>query len=116
MRVKRGDIFFVDLPAAVGSEQHGCRPCLIVQNDTGNHFSPTVVVAAITSKRKKNLPTHQMLPDSCGLDIPSCVLLEQIRTIDKVRLQHYVGRLDDNTMKGVDRALAVSVGLLYEEV
>jgi len=116
MSVKRGDIYFVDLPAAIGSEQQGCRPCLIVQNDTGNHFSPTVVVAAITSKWKKDLPTHQMLPDSCGLTIPSYVLLEQLRTIDKVRLQHYVGRLDNATMRGVDRALAVSMGLRNEKV
>ena len=109
--IKRGDIYFVDLLAAIGSEQQGSRPCLIVQNDKGNHFSPTVVVAAITSRRKKSLPTHQMLPGNCGLDIPSTVLLEQIRTIDKIRLQHYIGRLDNATMKGVDRALAVSVGL-----
>ena len=116
LKVKRGDIYFVELPAAVGSEQQGCRPCLIVQNDTGNHFSPTVVVAAITSKRKRELPTHHMLPENCGLTIQSCVLLEQLRTIDKVRLQNYIGRLDEATMKGVDRALAVSVGLRYEEM
>ena len=115
MSVKRGEIYFVDLPSAVGSEQQGCRPCVIVQNDLGNQFSPTVVVAAITSRRKKNLPTHTILPDNCGLDIPSVALLEQIRTIDKVRLQHYIGRLDESTMKGIDRALAVSVGLHHEE-
>lgn len=110
--VRRGEMYFADLSPAVGSEQDGCRPVLILQNDTGNQHSPTVVIAAITGKPKKTkLPTHYMLPAMRGLYIPSVVLLEQIRTIDKSRLQTYIGTLDEITMRGIDRAFAVSMGL-----
>jgi mRNA interferase MazF len=113
--VKRGEIYFAEFTDTVGSEQRGHRPVLILSNDTGNIHSPTVVVAAITGRDKKPLPTHYLLPIGNGLDIQSHVLLEQLRTVDKVRLQNCIGRLDDETMKGVDRALAVNVGLAYEE-
>ena len=110
--VRRGEMYFADLSPAVGSEQDGYRPVLILQNDTGNRHSPTVVIAAITGKLKKTrLPTHYMLPAMRGLHIPSVVLLEQIRTIDKGRLDAYIGTLDEITMEGIDRALAVSIGI-----
>lgn len=111
--VKRGDIYFADLSPVVGSEQGGMRPVLIVQNDTGNRHSPTVIAAAITSQTgKARLPTHIMLcaPD-CGLSRDSVILLEQIRTIDKSRLRERMGRLDDATMMRVDNAISVSFGL-----
>lgn len=110
--VKRGEMYYADLDPVVGSEQSGFRPVLIIQNDTGNRHSPTVVVAAITGKPKKeNMPTHYPLPAGIGLETPSLALLEQVRTIDKVRLQSYIGRLDETTMKGINRAIAVSMGL-----
>ncbi|MDR1892203.1 MAG: type II toxin-antitoxin system PemK/MazF family toxin [Oscillospiraceae bacterium] len=108
--VRRGEIYFADLSPAVGSEQSGHRPVLIISNDTGNRHSPTVVAAAITSKPKKKLPTHHMLPSFSGL-VSSVALLEQIRTLDKSRLETLVGTLDEITMIGIDRALAVSVGI-----
>ena len=115
LEIKRGEIYYADLNPTIGSEQSGIRPVLIIQNDTGNYFSPTVVIAAITGKSKKtNLPTHYNLPIGNGLEIPSVVLLEQVRTIDKIRLQHYIGQFDETTMKGIDRAIAVSMGLKYE--
>ena len=115
-QVRRGEMYFADLSPTVGSEQDGVRPVLVVQNDRGNQHSPTVVVAAITGKQKrKNLPTHFMLPAMRGLSIPSVVLLEQLRTIDKSRLQTYIGTLDEITMRGVDRALAVSMGIDNEK-
>ena len=114
--VRRGEMYFADLSPAVGSEQDGYRPVLILQNDTGNRHSPTVVIAAITGKPKKTkLPTHYMLPAMRGLYIPSVVLTEQIRTIDKSRLQSYIGTLDEITMRGIDRAIAVSMGLDHEK-
>ena len=111
--VKRGDIFYADLSPVVGSEQGGTRPVLIVQNDTGNKHSPTVIAAAITSQTgKARLPTHISLTGSSyGLSKDSVVLLEQIRTIDKRRLREHMGRLDDALMNQVDSAIAVSVGL-----
>ena len=111
--VKRGDIYFADLSPVVGSEQGGMRPVLIVQNDTGNRHSPTVIAAAITSQTgKARLPTHITLNGpSVGLTKDSVVLLEQIRTIDKRRLREHMGRLDEKTMSAVDSALAVSMGL-----
>ena len=111
--VKRGDIFYADLSPVVGSEQGGCRPVLIVQNDTGNKHSPTVIAAAITSQTgKARLPTHiQLQGQSVGLSRDSVILLEQIRTIDKSRLRERMGRLDENTMSAVDSAIAVSFGL-----
>ena len=111
--VKRGDIFYADLSPVVGSEQGGTRPVLIIQNDTGNRHSPTVIAATITSQTgKARLPTHISLTGSSyGLSKDSVVLLEQIRTIDKRRLREHMGRLDDALMNQVDNAIAVSFGL-----
>lgn len=111
--VKRGDIFYADLSPVVGSEQGGTRPVLIVQNDTGNKHSPTVIAAAITSQTgKARLPTHiNITGASAGLTKDSVVLLEQIRTIDKRRLREHMGRLDDAAMDKIDSAIAVSFGL-----
>lgn len=111
--VKRGDIYYADLSPVVGSEQGGMRPVLIVQNDTGNKHSPTVIAAAITSQTgKAKLPTHiELNAQSVGLSRDSVILLEQIRTIDKSRLREKMGRLDDSTMTRVDSAIAVSFGL-----
>ena len=111
--VKRGDIFYADLSPVVGSEQGGVRPVLIVQNDTGNRHSPTVIAAAITSQTgQARLPTHISLAAmSCGLPKDSVVLLEQIRTLDKRRLREHMGRVDETMMKQVDTAIAVSFGL-----
>ena len=111
--VKRGDIFYADLSPVVGSEQGGTRPVLIVQNDTGNRHSPTVIAAAITSQTgKAKLPTHINLPSSdAGLSKDSVVLLEQIRTIDKKRLREHMGTISGKLMDQVDAAIAVSFGL-----
>jgi mRNA interferase MazF len=111
--VKRGDIYYADLSPVVGSEQGGMRPVLIVQNDTGNKHSPTVIAAAITSQTgKAKLPTHiELSGRSVGLTRDSVILLEQIRTLDKSRLREKMGRLDGETMTQVDNALAVSFGL-----
>ena len=111
--IRRGDIFYADLSPVVGSEQGGIRPVLIVQNDVGNRFSPTVIAAAITSQKDKaRLPTHiQLNSTGSGLAKDSIVLLEQIRTIDKRRLKEHMGRLDEAQMQRVDNAIAVSFGL-----
>ena len=111
--VKRGDIFYADLSPVVGSEQGGMRPVLIVQNDTGNRHSPTVIAAAITSQMgKARLPTHiELSTQNYGLSRDSVILLEQIRTIDKSRLRERMGKLDNDTMTKVDNAIAVSFGL-----
>ena len=113
MTVKRGDIYYADLSPVVGSEQGGIRPVLIVQNDVGNRYSPTVIAAAITSQREKaKLPTHiEVCGENCGLAKNSVVLLEQIRTIDKRRLKEHMGTLDDNSMNLINRALSISFGL-----
>ncbi len=113
MTVKRGDIYYADLSPVVGSEQGGVRPVLIVQNDVGNKFSPTVIAAAITSQRDKtNLPTHiEVDARDCGLAKDSIVLLEQVRTIDKRRLREKMGALDNGSMGKVNEALSVSFGL-----
>ena len=112
--VKRGDIYYADLSPVVGSEQGGVRPVLIIQNDTGNRYSPTVIAAAITSQTgKAKLPTHIDLPvdHSCGLSRDSVVLLEQVRTLDKRRLRERAGRIPEDDMRRVDEALGVSMGL-----
>ena len=111
--VKRGDIYYADLSPVVGSEQGGMRPVLIVQNDTGNKHSPTVIAAAITSQvGKARLPTHsELAAQGYGLSRDSVILLEQIRTIDKSRLRERMGKLDEATMNTVDNAIAVSFGL-----
>ena len=117
VNIKRGDIFYADLSPVVGSEQGGIRPVLIVQNDVGNRFSPTVIAAAITSQQAKaKLPTHiQLGADTSGLMKDSVVLLEQIRTIDKRRLKEKMGCLDDSCMNMVDQAITVSFGLGNDE-
>ena len=111
--VRRGDIYYADLSPVVGSEQGGTRPVLIVQNDTGNRHSPTVIAAAITSQLgKARLPTHITVPGrEVGLAKDSVVLLEQIRTLDKRRLREHMGRLSDEQMSKVNEAIAVSFGL-----
>ncbi len=111
--IRRGDIYYADLSPVVGSEQGGVRPVLIVQNDVGNRFSPTVIAAAITSQKgKAKLPTHILLESSTtGLSKDSIVLLEQVRTIDKHRLKERMGRVDSGSMHRVDEALSISFGL-----
>ena len=118
MIIKRGDIYYADLSPVVGSEQGGIRPVLIVQNDVGNRYSPTVIAAAITSQKDKTkLPTHiQVNASGCGLSKDSIVLLEQVRTIDKMRLKEKMGSLDLNSMDRVDKALSVSFGLNFTSV
>ncbi|MFT4451425.1 type II toxin-antitoxin system PemK/MazF family toxin [Parvimonas sp. G1425] len=112
MKVKRGDIFYADLSPVVGSEQGGVRPVLVVQNDVGNKYSPTVIIAAITSQMNKvKLPTHVEVSAEFGLPKNSVVLLEQIRTIDKKRLREKVGYTDEFFMKKVNEALLKSVGV-----
>ena len=111
--VRRGDIFYADLSPVVGSEQGGVRPVLIVQNDTGNRHSPTVIAAAITSQTgKAKMPTHiEVAAASSGLPTDSVILLEQVRTLDKRRLRERMGRADRDVMDRVDDAIAVSFGL-----
>ena len=113
MNIKRGDIYYADLSPVIGSEQGGLRPVLIVQNDVGNKYSPTVIAAAITSRMgKTKLPTHiDVIGPESGLAKDSVILLEQIRTIDKQRLKEKMGHLDDATMKNVNDAIEVSFGL-----
>lgn len=111
--IRRGDIFYADLSPVIGSEQGGLRPVLIVQNDVGNKYSPTVIAAAITSKLSKaKLPTHiDIAAKDVGLSKNSVILLEQIRTIDKKRLKEKMGHLDDSIMNDVNNAISVSFGL-----
>ena len=118
MEVHRGEVFYADLSPVVGSEQGGIRPVLIIQNDTGNRYSPTVIAAAITSQTNKaKLPTHISLsaPDH-GLPRDSVVLLEQIRTLDKRRLRERMGRVDGELMERIDAAIAVSFGLQNKQL
>lgn len=113
MNVKRGDIYYADLSPVIGSEQGGVRPVLIVQNDVGNKYSPTVIAAAITSQQDKSrMPTHiNVNGDSCGLSKDSVVLLEQVRTIDKQRLKERMGNLSTSDMNKINKALNISFGL-----
>ena len=113
MTVKRGEIYYADLSPVIGSEQGGIRPVLIIQNDIGNRYSPTVIAAAITSQRDKtNLPTHiKVNATGSGLAKDSRVLLEQVRTIDNKRLKEKMGTLDVSSMDQVNKALSVSFGL-----
>ena len=113
MIVKRGEIYYADLSPVVGSEQGGVRPVLIIQNDVGNKYSPTVIAAAITSRiNKAKMPTHiELSATEYGLSKDSVVLLEQIRTIDKKRLREKIGRLDEMLMGEVNSALSISFGL-----
>lgn len=116
--VKRGEIYYADLSPVVGSEQGGVRPVLIIQNDVGNRYSPTVIAAAITSRRDKaKLPTHiALFAAGCGLTKDSIILLEQIRTIDKQRLRECMGEIPRDVMKQVDNALEISFGLIPRSV
>ena len=111
MNVKRGELYYADLSPVVGSEQGGVRPVLVVQNDTGNKYSPTVTAAAVTSRiNKAKLPTHIELPQAYGLQKDSVILLEQIRTIDKKRLMSRIGQLPPATMSRVNKAILISLG------
>ncbi len=111
-QIKRGELYYADLSPVVGSEQGGVRPVLVVQNDVGNKYSPTVIIAAITSKiNKAKLPTHiEIVASTYGLEKDSVILLEQIRTLDKSRLQNKIGDLSEWVMKSVDKALLISLG------
>lgn len=113
MNVRRGDIYYADLSPVIGSEQGGIRPVLIVQNDVGNKYSPTVIAAAITSRiGKSKLPTHiEVYAQQYGLARDSVILLEQIRTLDKKRLKEKMGHLDEDVMNQVNDAITVSFGL-----
>lgn len=113
MTIKRGDIYYADLSPVVGSEQGGVRPVLIIQNDVGNKYSPTVIVAAITSQiNKAKMPTHiEINGDEYGLTKDSVILLEQIRTIDKKRLKEKTGHADDKLLESISHALKISIGL-----
>lgn len=117
MNIKRGDVYFADLSPVRGSEQGGQRPVLIVQNNIGNKYSPTVIIAAITAKiAKAKLPTHvEVEASKVGLIKDSVILLEQVRTIDKIRLIQKLGQLEDDVMLEVNRALAISLGLFENE-
>lgn len=115
MKIKRGEIYYADLGPVVGSEQDGIRPILIIQNDVGNKFSPTIIGIAITSKQKAKLPTHiEIEGTKYGLDKDSVILAEQIRTLDKKRIIEKVGVLDNDTMEKVKRAIEISFGIRGE--
>ncbi|MBM7571079.1 type II toxin-antitoxin system PemK/MazF family toxin [Aquibacillus albus] len=113
MIVKRGEVYFADLSPVVGSEQGGVRPVLVLQNNIGNRFSPTVIVAAITAQiQKAKLPTHvEIDAEKYGFERDSVILLEQIRTIDKQRLTDKITQLDNNMMEKINKALEISLGL-----
>ena len=113
MSIKKGDLYFADLSPVTGSEQGGIRPVLVVQNDVGNKYSPTIIVAAVTSRRNKaDLPTHvEIEADGNGLSKNSVILLEQLRTIDKRRLKERIGTIDRNRLPEVNEALSVSLGI-----
>jgi len=112
IQIRRGDIFYADLNPVVGSEQGESRPVLVVQNDIGNKYSPTVIIIPITSRLLKNpLPTHVFIPKASGLDKDSLALTEQIRAIDRSRLREYIGYASKSVMSQVDRALFISIGL-----
>ena len=110
----RGDMYYADLGQGIGSEQEGYRPVVIIQNNVGNKHSPTVIIASVTSKTdaKPKLPTHYYINAEDGLELPSIVLLEQLRTVDKRRLGDFIGHLSDKHIRGINHALAVSIGLI----
>lgn len=114
MIIKRGDIFYADLSPVIGSEQGGVRPVLVIQNDVGNKYSPTIIIAAITSQiNKAKLPTHiEIVASEYGLTKDSVILLEQIRTIDKKRLREKVGHFDEEMMESVNECIKISTGLV----
>ena len=111
---KRGDMFYADMPQGIGSEQSGYRPVIILQNDVGNKYSATVIIAPLTSvsHAKVKLPTHYTMKAENGLERPSVVLLEQIHTIDKQRLKRHIGKVSDNALAGIEYALAISLGVV----
>lgn len=109
-RLKRGDIYYADLGPIIGSEQHGYRPVIIIQNNKGNKHSPTTIIAPTTSKKKNRIPTHVFVQNS-NLPYDSIIMLEQLKAIDKKRLDDYIGTLTDEEMNAIDKALAISVGL-----
>lgn len=112
VKIKRGQIYYADLSPVKGSEQSGYRPILIIQNDIGNKYAPTVIIAVITSRHTKaNLPTHVWLNAECGLPKESMVECEQVRTIDKSRLKDFVGAVSQEVMQEIDKGLKVSFGL-----
>ncbi len=113
--MQRGEIYYADFTGAVGSEQGGVRPALILQNNLGNKYSTTVIVAPLTSRDKYDLPTHVYIGDVGKLKQPSYVLLEQLRTLDKIRLTEFLGRLTDSQMNMVNKAIKISVGLNAEK-
>ena len=110
-QIRRGDIYHADLRPTIGSEQDGIRPVLIIQNNMGNQYSPTVIAAAITSRQTKaNIPTHVLVGGVPGMLPNSTIMLEQLRTLDKSRLLEYIGTANQETMQQVDEAFSVSVG------
>lgn len=114
----RGDIYFVDLGTNIGSEQGGCRPVLLVQNDIGNHFGPTLIVAPVSSRywKKSKQPTHTLIEGIQNLSSPSVVLTEQLLTIDKVRVMKYLGKVPEDQMQNVNKAVMVSLGLKQPDI
>ena len=115
-RIRRGEIYYAQLNPVIGSEQGDTRPVLIIQNDRGNLYSPTVIVTPLTGKAKKNRqPTHVLIPRSCGLNADSFALMEQIRTLDRSRFGHYIGRIGTQKQAEVNKALSISVGLEPED-
>lgn len=115
MLIKRGDIFYADLNPVVGSEQGGIRPVLIVQNNVGNKYSPTLVVLPISAAKKHYLPTHIYIRDSKILPKDSVVLAEQIRTIDRYRVREYIGSLDAEMMNEINKAMKISIGVDFDD-
>lgn len=114
----RGDIYLVDLGTNIGSEQGGCRPVLLVQNDIGNHFGPTLIVAPVSSRywKKSKQPTHTLIEGIQNLSSPSVVLTEQLLTIDKVRVMKYFGKVPEDQMQNVNKAVMVSLGLKQPDI
>lgn len=114
----RGDIYLVDLGTNIGSEQGGCRPVLLVQNDIGNHFGPTLIVALVSSRywKKSKQPTHTLIEGIQNLSSPSVVLTEQLLTIDKVRVMKYLGKVPEDQMQNVNKAVMVSLGLKQPDI
>lgn len=115
---RRGDIYLVDLGTNIGSEQGGCRPVLLLQNNVGNHYAPTLIVAPVSSRywKKSNQPTHSLIEGIENLNSPSVVLAEQIITIDKVRVKKYLGKVPEEQMQGINKAVRVSLGLEQPDI
>lgn len=113
MKIKRGQVYLVNLKKGYGSEQGGVRPVLVIQNNKGNKYSPTIIVASITSRGnfKHYLPTHYYLPNSVGLKYPSMVMMEQIRVVDKTRIIKYIGKVSPRFMKILDKKIQISLGI-----